>query len=848
MTPTILPVTIRYAKPGTQPPLYLGGSFDSPPWHDPRAMQYTTDENNEHHFYTEVHVEEGREYQYKFRLGPGNWWVLNEDAPTVSDNQGIRNNLLSVPVAAHNPRTRGSTPAATHTIPPTREEPAPAAAAAAEMETPAGQPAEEAMDTRETADVLFSDEITQGPEGGGGGEASWPVTPGLVEPTEPHPTPAPGFEQNRAEMFPAVPDRKMSALPRANLTSGAVEPHPTPATGLDQPTAELLADVTGWQTADPIEPPALAADGPEKTERETAAQRSPDATDQDAGGDAAGTSPLPPPPFSSSPPPPLLVVEQVDSKPRSAEDLLGSAASVAQRDTRELRAEDDAEPDPIITRRSGAHTPELADVAAEVADSAAALDRDVPTPPLPDAEAGRLGYRRMSQTPIPEVAATAAEVADVAATLDRSPSLPQDPAADVAAIINGSPVTMKELGDLLEARGYAAIMNDESIQFPATPPNEKVPLFPHEGGAAPEPTKTRRRKASHPATRRPSEPVVYDPNDPTIKKFPEDREGILRELALMQARLPPDTHDCVGGVDSDITEEIHCPGKPISPVAHPAERSPSLDSIAEENDDEPEPGWHAVKVPDSTGSAHLHAETAAQKPTASLPPTTPATPLHDATQANGELAQPELEGAATAAAAADGPVASSRGGGASPPPGDPNERSVADSLDGAESGPLPVAPPQIPATPFVVGGNRQLGHPDEDGPTLTSSHGPSILVEPATPGPSAQDDPLAQPVGTSFAAAAAQAPDGEPTTAPASDLARTTAWADEHGTSNTLRSRSSKHHPSAMPDRPRTPTSLRSTGKDVHSRNFLKAFWRVVFVEWIGGLIMRLCGGRDRRT
>ncbi|PBP17518.1 PT repeat family protein [Diplocarpon rosae] len=836
MTPTILPVTIRYAKPGTQPPLYLGGSFDSPPWHDPRAMQYTTDENNEHHFYTEVHVEEGREYQYKFRLGPGNWWVLNEDAPTggkkskffaflffahlpkqeerrqpdhrsllppsqflttfaVSDNQGIRNNLLSVPgAAAHNPRTRGSTPAATHTRPPTREEPAPAtaaaAAAAAEMETPAGQPAEEAMDTRETADVLFSDEITQGPEGGGGGEASWPVTPGLVEPTEPHPTPAPGFEQNRAEMFQDVPDRKMSALPRATLTSGAVEPHPTPATGLDQPTAELLAGVTGWQTADPIEPPALAADGPEKTERETAAQRSPDATDQDAGGDAAGTSPLPPPPFSSSPPPPLLVVEQ----------------------------------------------------------SAAALDRDAPTPPLPDAEAGRLGYRRMSQTPIPEVAATAAEVADVAATLDRSPSLPQDPVADVAAIINGSPVTMKELGDLLEARGYAAIMNDESIQFPATPPNEKVPLFPHEGGAAPEPTKTRRRKASHPATRRPSEPVVYDPNDPTIKKFPEDREGILRELALMQARLPPDTHDCVGGVDSDITEEIHCPGKPISPVAHPAERSPSLDSIAEENDDEPEPGWHAVKVPDSTGSAHLHAETAAQKPTASLPPTTPATPLHDATQANGELAQPELEGAATAAAAADGPVASSRGGGASPPPGDPNERSVADSLDGAESGPLPVAPPQIPATPFVVGGNRQLGHPDEDGPALTSSHGPSILVEPATPGPSAQDDPLAQPVGTSFAAAAAQAPDGEPTTAPASGLARTTAWADEHGTSNTLRSRSSKHHPSAMPDRPRTPTSLRSTGKDVHSRNFLKAFWRVVFVEWIGGLIMRLCGGRDRRT
>jgi hypothetical protein len=46
------------------------------------------------------------------------------------------------------------------------------------------------------------------------------------------------------------------------------------------------------------------------------------------------------------------------------------------------------------------------------------LDRDPPTPPISDEEAGRIGYRRMSSTPLSQVAKTAAEVADVAATLD----------------------------------------------------------------------------------------------------------------------------------------------------------------------------------------------------------------------------------------------------------------------------------------------------------------------------------------------------------------------------------------------------------------------------------------------
>lgn len=112
---------------------------------------------------------------------------------------------------------------------------------------------------------------------------------------------------------------------------------------------------------------------------------------------------------------PTLIVEKVDSQLSYGDDF-GEKATVGQKDTHLLRSQD-AEPDHVIMR-TGALTPELADVAAEVSESAAILDHDPPTPPISDEEAGRIGYRRMSHTPIPEVADTAAEVAEVAATLD----------------------------------------------------------------------------------------------------------------------------------------------------------------------------------------------------------------------------------------------------------------------------------------------------------------------------------------------------------------------------------------------------------------------------------------------
>ena len=114
---------------------------------------------------------------------------------------------------------------------------------------------------------------------------------------------------------------------------------------------------------------------------------------------------------------PILVIEKTNQEPRHGDDF-GAKSTVRQKDAHHLRAQD-VEPDFVLIRNE-TRTPELADVAAEVADSAATLDRDEPTPPISDEEAGRVGFRRMSSTPIPEVAKTAAEVADTAALLEET--------------------------------------------------------------------------------------------------------------------------------------------------------------------------------------------------------------------------------------------------------------------------------------------------------------------------------------------------------------------------------------------------------------------------------------------
>jgi hypothetical protein len=79
-------VMLSYAKPGTVPPVFVAGSFSSPPWQPlemTAAKQLLADgsETGEYEFRREVTVS-GGSWQYKLRLGHGDWWVLDERAET----------------------------------------------------------------------------------------------------------------------------------------------------------------------------------------------------------------------------------------------------------------------------------------------------------------------------------------------------------------------------------------------------------------------------------------------------------------------------------------------------------------------------------------------------------------------------------------------------------------------------------------------------------------------------------------------------------------------------------------------------------------------------------------------
>jgi hypothetical protein len=130
-----------------------------------------------------------------------------------------------------------------------------------------------------------------------------------------------------------------------------------------------------------------------------------------------------------------------------------------------------------------------------------------------------------------------------------------------------------------------------------------------------------------------------------------------------------------------------------------------------------------------------------------------------------------------------------------------------------------------PITPFVVG-DRQLGHEDTTQEIRTGQDSPNITFSPATPGSSISAiDQFEKSV--------------------TKDEAKSTGIDDE---SRTSQIKARKSHPPTPPERPITPQSMRSAGKEARERNFLKAFWRVVFVDWIGGFIFRLCGGGRGRT
>ncbi|CAK7268637.1 hypothetical protein SEPCBS57363_003194 [Sporothrix epigloea] len=101
-------VEITYNSTELQPPLWVAGTFSNPPW-TPSEMLHRTTANGESIFSKTIHVRPGTLVQYKFRIGSGDWWVLDESQPTIIDETGNRNNLLRIEdsksVKMHSPPT-----------------------------------------------------------------------------------------------------------------------------------------------------------------------------------------------------------------------------------------------------------------------------------------------------------------------------------------------------------------------------------------------------------------------------------------------------------------------------------------------------------------------------------------------------------------------------------------------------------------------------------------------------------------------------------------------------------------------------------------------------------------------
>ncbi|APA15112.1 hypothetical protein SS1G_08690 [Sclerotinia sclerotiorum 1980 UF-70] len=478
---------------------------------------------------------------------------------------------------------------------------------------------------------------------------------------------------------------------------------------------------------------------------------------------------------------PMVTVEKIDSEPRLGDDF-GSTATFAQKDAHILHAQD-AVPDHVTIRQQST-TPDLANVAAEVADSAALLDETPPTPPMSDKDAGKIGYRRLSNTPIPEVADTAAEVADSAALVDENYK------PDAIDLPSPQPDSLLQ--------SFNGLDRDLDIE---TPFEERAPLFAHECNGPP----TTEERLEYESTQNRSaapEPMFqeFDPNDPSLEPFPNNFNQILQHVRRLSNQLSEDQTDVDGvSVTPVANGNNHTNGDLLtpSPRSLAQESSPSLLPIVEENA-EGEPESKLTALPPSVEKSQSDGNISDEQKI-------------DAAEQKSELNDDKASDRAAQEPSQLPTITTPRS--SSPQP-------QAMTLTEASSKLHPVLP-ALPPTPFVENKSLNLTESLQVTPNAeTDKDSPSITVQPATPAESVHakvNKPVSQ-----------------------ENAAKTTSFAEENGDSQ-LRAR--KQPTSSAPDRSITPSSMRSAGDDAKSRNFLRAFFQVVFVDWIGGLIRKLCGG-----
>ncbi|KAF2803589.1 uncharacterized protein BDZ99DRAFT_503196 [Mytilinidion resinicola] len=88
-------ITITFSREGMRPPVFITSSLVQ--WQIWKMdIRDETTENGDQIFYKTFEDVKDGEYQYKFRLGYDDWWVLDSEKETVTDNAGNVNNVIFV--------------------------------------------------------------------------------------------------------------------------------------------------------------------------------------------------------------------------------------------------------------------------------------------------------------------------------------------------------------------------------------------------------------------------------------------------------------------------------------------------------------------------------------------------------------------------------------------------------------------------------------------------------------------------------------------------------------------------------------------------------------------------------
>lgn len=479
---------------------------------------------------------------------------------------------------------------------------------------------------------------------------------------------------------------------------------------------------------------------------------------------------------------------------------------------------------------SGASTPSFVNTAAEVADSAALLDKEEDDSEVSNEEAARTGYRRLSETPIPEIADTAAEVADTAKTLDSEAS--HHDLLETSGIVGSQSIPQFEVQpaeyDDMDPYGF------DEIETPAA--ENKAPLFAHECVGMElcdedmrGPHDDEHYSAEYEEDRRPS--TVYDDeddidlNDPTLEKFPSNREEIIDRVRKLEGGLNEDHSDVEGLI-------------PLSPLVGPS--GPQNHDLV---------GDFLVSSPMVSSPIVPRGSRLLSLPRPSLGSVSSdrgsALSLDSISEAEEAVDEDEANGP---------PIIStpkprrhpSRDDFKSPTSDDDEGIVMKNGSDKNDS-----------SREVSSGEDSQIPTPGGDGPAKTPAANP--LAEDSPVASSAQPE-IELGLGSDRSSEQTQESSGQAngnsgrprivgqgseeadhSDIRASDSAKATGV--DGGGQSQLRKRT------AAPDRVATPVSINEAGRQAaQSGNWIRSFFKMIFVDWIGGFIRRLCGGKQRET